>query len=140
MDSLILQHLPVFGADQCTLFFIDQDSFRYDPFKKLVIYYYPEGKAQRRYLGTYQILTKQSFELGKISDMMCIMFFSQRQKEGIQRLLNFKFRGPTTINSKCCMASAFRVSYETKYEVPENLPTQKLPVKATPTIEIVPPF
>lgn len=95
-DSVLVQHNIMFKGD--LIFLIEQNSIRFEKFKKLEIYY-----DRGQYLGTFRVVKKSVFKFKNLNDMVSLMMFGELANFGKQKLNRFRIKGRMTKETEMCL-------------------------------------
>ena len=110
LDSIVLVHEPILN-NHGQLFILEQDSFRFDPFKKFAVFYYVAGSTEPKYMANFEVVTKSVFQVKKLTRMMSLMFFGTNPDEAIKKILRMKWKGRVGQESDFCMVCMHRTGY-----------------------------
>jgi hypothetical protein len=108
LDSIVLMHEPVFNSFN-QLFVLEQESFRFEAFKKFAIYCYRNNETEPSYIGSFQVVTKSVFKLKNLSRMLSLLFFGELPDEGKKRILGIKWKGKVGQDSEFAMVAFLKI-------------------------------
>ncbi len=112
MDSIDIyrEHLVSRYGDSL-VFVIQQDSIRFEIFKKLALY------VEGRYLGVYRVVHKHPFKIKNFSDIASLIFLGIRKDEGINELLKYRIKGRASVNTQMAFICLHWECFDEKYDV-----------------------
>ena len=95
-DSILVNHNIVFQGD--LIFFLEQDSIRFEKFKKLEIFH-----GMGEYLGTFRVVKKSAFKVKDLNDMVSLMMFGELAEFGKIKLKRFRIKGRMSEETSMCL-------------------------------------
>jgi hypothetical protein len=115
MDSVTVFRKHIAMNPSGLLFIVQQDSFRFDRFKKLALY-----DEENLYHGNYRIVDRTKFKLKSLSRMMSLLLFGCHEGEGIKILRNMKVVGRKSDELMMCLICLEFVEYHENHVIPKN--------------------
>jgi hypothetical protein len=134
MDSVTVMRKRIVFNPCGLIFIIQQDSFRFDPFKKLALY-----DEDNNYHGTYRVVNRTKFRLKSLSRMMSLLLFSCHEGEGLKILREMKIVGKKSDEVMMCLICLEKFEFNENHVIPkksESKPEPRDPIQLPVTPEV----
>jgi hypothetical protein len=115
MDSVTIMRSRIVFNPGGLIFIVQQDSFRFDPFKKIALY-----DEDNNYHGTYRVVDRTKFKLKNLSRMMSLLLFSCHEGEGVKILRNLKIVGKKSDEVMLCLVCLQYFDFNPNHVIPKN--------------------
>lgn len=109
-DMLTIDNF-VAREDYYTISLLVQKSIRFEPFKKLAIYY------RHHYLGNYEIHSKKVIPYTKITNELCVMLFGQTKKDSENELRKIHKKGLWSSKAEYYFIILFKIGENKTYQI-----------------------